>query len=225
MIAVNTQEFIDYVGSLKPGELIFLQCPKCNISFTRTKNIIQSKFGPYNNEKIIYCSHKCACAANITKQKVNCSWCGIIFEKLPNQIKKSSNHFCSRSCAAKYNNTHKTKGNRRSKLEQWLEIQLLNLFPNLEIKFNYKDIINSELDIYIPLLKLAFELNGIFHYEPIYGQEKLASIKNNDERKFQACLEQNIELVLIDTSSQKYFKESTSKKFLDIIQTIIKSKI
>lgn len=37
--------------------------------------------------------------------KVHCLTCAIEFEKFESQIKKSPNHFCSRSCAAKYNNT------------------------------------------------------------------------------------------------------------------------
>ena len=36
----------------------------------------------------------------------------------------------------------------RSKLEKWLEEQLIKMYPNLEIHFNRKDAINSELDIY-----------------------------------------------------------------------------
>jgi len=137
---------------------------------------------------------------------------------------KSGKVFCSRSCAATYNNTHKTTGTRRSKLEQWLEQTLTAHYPNLQFVFNGKEAINSELDIYIPELKLAFELNGIFHYEPIYGPEKLASIQNNDNRKFQACLEQGIELVIIDSSKMEYFKQKSAQKFLDIIKNIIESK-
>ena len=144
--------------------------------------------------------------------------------KKNSQVKKVKNNFCSQTCAGTYNSTHKTKGNRRSKLEIYLEKQLINLYPNLEIHFNRKDAINSELDIYIPSLKLAFELNGIYHYEPIYGKDKLSQIQNNDNRKFQACIENTIELCIIDTSTQKYFKESTSKKFLDIITNIIERK-
>jgi len=87
--------------------------------------------------------------------------------------------------------------------------------------FNDKTTINSELDIYFPDLKLAFELNGIFHYEPIFSQNKLDQIQNNDNRKFQACIEQGIELCIIDSSSLKYFKESNCKKYLDIIVNII----
>ena len=98
-------------------------------------------------------------------------------------------------------------------------------YPDLEFYFNRKDAINSELDIYIPKLKLAFELNGIFHYEPIYGADKLNQTQNNDRRKFQACLEQGIELCIIDTSSLSYFKPDKVQKYLDIIVNIINSKL
>ena len=78
---------------------------------------------------------------------------------------------------------------------------------------------------YLPKLNLAFELNGIFHYEPIFGESKLDRIQNNDNRKFQACLENGIELCIIDTSSQKYFKEKSSQKYLDIITNLVDSKL
>ena len=83
---------------------------------------------------------------------------------------------------------------------------------------------NSELDIYIPSLKLAFELNGIFHYEPIYGEDKLNKVKNNDGRKYQACFENKIELCIIDVSGSKNFKPERDKKYLDIIISIIELK-
>jgi hypothetical protein len=73
-------------------------------------------------------------------------------------------------------------------------------------------------------MKLAFELNGIFHYESIYGEAKLHQIQNNDKRKFQACLERGIELCIIDSSNLKYFKESNAKPYLDIIINIINKK-
>ena len=116
------------------------------------------------------------------------------------------------SCAGTYNNTHKTHGTRRSKLEVWIEEQLTKLYPNLEIHFNQKDTINSELDIYIPSMKIAFELNGIFHYEPIFGEDQLNKIQNNDHRKFAACHEAGISLCVIDTSGQKYFKPKSSQR-------------
>jgi len=36
--------------------------------------------------------------------QVNCLNCNTEFKKLPSEIKKSPNHFCSRSCSATYNN-------------------------------------------------------------------------------------------------------------------------
>ncbi len=141
------------------------------------------------------------------------------------ELKKTPNSFCCQSCAATYNNKNKTHGTRRSKLEIYLEEELKSKYNNLDIHFNRKDTINSELDIYIPSMKLAFELNGIFHYEPIYGDKKLNQIQNNDTRKFQACLEKGIEMCIIDVSSLVYFKPANTKKFLDIVCGLIDSKM
>jgi hypothetical protein len=159
----------------------------------------------------------------ITRFEFTCEQCGKAWSKERCQI--ALHNFCSQSCAASYHNKHKTHGTKRSKLEKWIEQQLSGSFPSLGIKYNSVDAINAELDIYIPSLKLAFELNGIFHYEPIHGHGKLATTKSNDERKFQACLERGIELCVIDTSSQKYFKPKTGEKFLQIIELIIRKKL
>jgi hypothetical protein len=159
------------------------------------------------------------------KQEVNCRNCNKQFEKTLNQIKKTLNHFCCQSCSTTYNNKHKIIGNKRSKLEIWLEEQLTQLYPNINIHFNRKDAIGSELDIYIPSLNLAIELNGIFHYEPRYGTNKLGQIQNNDKSKSLACHEAKIDLCIIDTSKQKYVKPSTSQKYLDIIINIINERL
>ena len=90
---------------------------------------------------------------------------------------------------------------------------------------NQKDVINSELDFYFPELKLAVELNGIFHYEPIYGEEKLSQIQNNDTRKFQACLERGIELCIVDSSKCKYLKQSAKDEFYNIFKSLLDLKL
>ena len=207
----------------KSDDKLPCMCYCCGNTFRKPKHEIQRGLNPNSSKKIKYCTLKCKYIAMGNSVKCTCSNCGNEFQKMPSQMKvsKSGNHFCSKSCAATYNNTHKKHGTRKSKLEVWLESKLSESYPDLEIHFNRKDAINSELDIYIPELKLAFELNGIFHYEPIFGQNKLNQIQNNDNRKFQACLEQSIELCIIDSSQQKYFKEKSSQKYLNIIKTII----
>ena len=199
------------------------QCYYCNNKFYRVKKDIANAMRDYHHVQAKYCSIQCNANAHKKSQIVQCVNCNIEFTKKLVNIKKSKsgNHFCSKSCAATYNNKHKTHGTRRSKLEIWLEDQLNNLYPNININFNKKDTIGSELDIYIPSMKLAFELNGIFHYEPIYGEDKLQRIQENDSNKFQSCQKHNISLCSIDTSGQKYFKPKTSQKYLDIITIII----
>lgn len=176
------------------------------------------------------CSRKCRRiyelkSNNIHPIELTCKNCNTCFTRTASQMTKSKNYFCSQSCSATYNNTHKTFGNRRSKLEFHIEQKLTELYPELDIYYNNKETIGSELDIYVPSLSLAFELNGIFHYEPIFGQDKLEKIQNNDINKYQACLENKIDLCIIDTSSQKYVKPSTSQKYIDIVVNILNSRL
>ncbi len=205
-----------------------LTCDICKNSFTvtwikakRLKN--RKKYGGSN----FYCSTACAYKGRGCRATpfVKCAQCGKERKKVNREIRKTKNNFCGRSCAGIYNNAHKTHGTRRSKLEVWLENQLPLLFPFLEFHFNRRDAIKAELDIFIPSLNLAFELNGIFHYEPIFGEEKLAQTQNNDNRKFQACLEKKIELCVIDSTGLKYFKPLNAQKYLDIIVKIINQKL
>lgn len=203
-----------------------LVCMHCNKEFeVSAQKCSKAKYQYRAHGSKYYCSENCRLAGRgFSKiEDATCTNCGKVFKptERPRARAKSTNRFCSCSCAASYNNKHKTTGNRRSKLEKWLEEKLTILYPDLEIKYCDKTIINSELDIYIPSFRLAFELNGIYHYEPIHGQHKLEQIQRNDTNKFQLCQENNISLCVIDTSQHKYVTEKSSKKYLDIIVEII----
>ena len=208
------------------NDTIEVTCEFCSSSIVKTKRNITESLR--KGATFITCSRLCGSRIKtLTRTQVTCQHCKVSLSVTPSRLRKTKFQyvFCSASCSAIYHNTHKITGNRRSKLETWLETALTLKYPLLVFKFNDKETINSELDIYIPSLNIAFELNGIFHYEPIYGSEKLQSIQNNDDRKFQACLEHGIELCIIDTAAQKRFTEQSSQKYLEIIVTILESKL
>lgn len=210
--------------SAKSRDKLPLRCYQCNQTFLKGKNEIQRSINGQSQHCSKFCSAKCVGKSTELKKIVICNQCNKQFIKMLSQI-KSVNNFCNRSCATYYRNAHKTKGYRVSKLELFLQTKLVERYPTLLFDFNQSNTINSELDIYIPSLKLAFELNGIFHYEPIYGQETLTQIQNNDNRKFQACLEKGIELCIIDSSSMKNFTENNAFIYLNIVISIIDLKI
>jgi hypothetical protein len=170
-----------------------------------------------------YCSRECSNKAKITTEELPCLQCQKIFHKRQAEIKKSPNHFCSHSCACTYSNQHKTTGTRRSKLEAYLEEQLRKEFPHLGLQCNSKTIINSKLDFFFPELKFAIELNGIFHYEPIYGADKLEQIQNNDNQKYKQCIKHGIELCIIDSSSVKYLNQAAKDKYWNIVKDLVTS--
>ncbi len=106
-----------------------------------------------------------------------------------------------------------------------METQIKLIYPKLELRCNDSKTIGAELDFYFPSLSVAFELNGPFHYEPIFGQKKLDATISNDKRKFHLCIERNIDLCVIDASKHRYFKEQHCKPYLDIVTKIIDDRI
>lgn len=218
-ILINEVDF----ENAKTRDLVPIECDWCKKGFLRLKKIILED---QKHRTKSFCSRKCMGESQITQIKGKCAQCFAEIIILPCYLKKSTRHFCNSSCSAKYNNTHsKKRGNRRSKLEYWIQSKLNIIYPELAIDYNKNDTINSELDIYIPSLRLAIELNGIFHYEPIFGQDKLDKIQNNDHRKLAACAERQISFCVIDTTGLKYWKEANAQKYLDIIINIINEKL
>lgn len=217
---------ISNLSLLKSRDKVTLECLKCKSHFLKNKNKVLAYVKNYHNHNIInydyrFCCQKCRSLYLGYLVETVCKQCNKPILKVKSEYKKSNLSFCSHSCSAIYSNSHKTTGTRRSKLEFWLETNLKSIYPALEIFYNDTKTIGVELDIFIPSLKIAFELNGPFHYEPIYGLEKLNNTQKRDKQKTLTCANNGIELCVIDTSKQKYFKEKTSQEFLKIITCII----
>lgn len=119
------------------------------------------------------------------------------------------------SCSANYNNKHRLSGTRISKLELFLQEHLSGYY----FEYNNRKICDGlELDIFIPKLKLAFEINGIFHYEAIYGENKLQNTIRKDNLKVNLCKELSINLIIIKDESNKF----TEKYGYEILSRIYK---
>ncbi len=192
-----------------------ITCLYCSTVFYKSRAKIKYS-NTHNKRHSKFCSHKCY--RNSQQSTFQCSGC------------KKTVSICEYKAKARKYCTFKCYDLHRpqcfvSKLELLIQEQLSILYPSLDFHFNRRDTINSELDIYIPSLKLGFELNGIYHYEPIYGPEVLARTQNNDKRKFQACLERGVELCVIDSSKNQRITHKTAKPYLDIITNIINQKL
>jgi len=197
-----------------------IQCNYCHKDVYKTPKEIR-------RAKLLFCSRKCsALYYNFHRPKrgkiIKCHVCNKEVYKLPGRVKEKN--FCSKSCCALFYSPNQKCG-CRSKLEKWLEEKLKLEFPIIKINFNDRETIGAELDIFIPSLKLAIELNGIHHYEPIYGEDRLEKTKNKDNQKFQLCLKRGIELAIFDTSKMKNFNEKVGDPYFKLIRGIIGRKI
>ena len=224
-----TQQFncsqVDF-DNAKSRDNISLTCKICNKIYYKNKKNILDKFKTRGTFPM-FCSN--ACQGNFRTQsstkEIKCTNCNKNFRKKDCDILKTKNNFCSHSCATTYNNKNKSHGTRRSKFEIQLEDHLLQEFSTLDFLFSNKKIIGSELDVYIPSLKLAFEIQGIFHYEPIFGQEKLDQIQKNDINKELTCNELGITLIKVDISKLKRCTENTVKPYNKIVISEINSRL
>ena len=180
---------------------IELKCEYCKKIFKRLLSN-QNDYMKYTKKhQHNFCSTKCSGRYTTQLRTIimNCANCDNQIIRQRSQFKKSKSgrSFCNNSCAASYNNKLKRKS-RRSKIEIKFYNLLVKEFPNLKILPNDKTMLDGlEADIAIPSLKLAIEWNGIVHFKPIYGQQKLDKVKNKDTEKLKIASNKNINLIVI----------------------------
>lgn len=82
-----------------------MKCLQCSIIFTISKYRLRHILNPNHRSSGKFCSAKCANKNKETFILTKCDNCSIIFKKTKNQYLRTSNHFCSNSCAATINNS------------------------------------------------------------------------------------------------------------------------
>jgi hypothetical protein len=187
-----------------------LKCKCCSIDFQ------------HKMKNALYCSNSCK-AKMKKKYEHSCVGCNIVFLSTEKDSK-----YCSNSCKSinlKLSSyAHKAGGKSRSQIELFVEENLTKDFPHIKFVFNDKETIGSELDVYIPELKMAIEINGIIHYEPIYGQEKLTKVQNRDKQKMINCYNSGIELIVIPLGKKGLTKKQTQEIYNEIYSIIERNK-
>jgi len=108
-------------------------------------------------------------------------------------------------------------------MEVFLENRIKQMFPLTRCLYNDRQTLLTELDFYFPDLRLAIELNGIVHYEPIYGSNQFDKIQNRDKQKQTLCATNGIELIVVPNFGS--FSTKISELMWHEIKTIIETRI
>jgi hypothetical protein len=202
-------------------DLDIIECKQCGKVFSPTyKQLWKLK---NNKVKYIFCSRSCGNAWQNKKICLPCGQCGKPVYKQWHELKrsKSGNVFCNLSCANTWSNFTSKKKDSKSILEDYMQKQLKIDFPYLVILYNQNEVISSELDIYIPQLNAAIEINGPLHYTPALGKYRFDTIKANDVKKTQQCLDKGIQLYIMDASKFKYLSKSSKERYYPQIKNLI----
>ncbi|MCU7380465.1 hypothetical protein OBO34_19315 [Clostridiales Family XIII bacterium ASD5510] len=123
----------------------------------------------------------------------------------------------------KVENIVRTEFGYPKKGEKWVSETTLyyiisGLYPNVTIKRHYRPkwLVGLELDIYIHEKRLAFEYQGIQHFQPVQhwgGQCQLEIQQEHDKRKADICKNRGITLIAINYDEQ--LTEENVKSIID----------
>jgi hypothetical protein len=159
------------------------RCPNCYGNRKTTKQDISDYLQQFGYELIVYVDGNIA----IVKQIVKHVECGYIFPVRFDHFKNSKSRCpnCSK---------FRTENLCREIFE--------SLFQNYKFPNTRPDFLHGlELDGYCPELCLAFEYNGIQHYEVVDffpdSQEQLEKRQEHDRRKLELCSQQGINVCVI----------------------------
>jgi very-short-patch-repair endonuclease len=107
-----------------------------------------------------------------------------------------------------------------SKMERFLLEGLIE--EKFTVQFHKEHFLKNqklEVDLFVPDLRTAIEVDGPSHFEPVWGEENLARNQRSDREKTGLILSQGMILIRIKQNkraSQRYFRQT----LLELIETL-----
>ena len=101
-----------------------------------------------------------------------------------------------------------------SKMERFLLEELSK--EKIVVQFHKEHFLKNqklEIDLFVPELRVAIEIDGPSHFKPVWGEENLARNKKSDQQKTGLILSQGLILIRIkqnQRTSQRYFRKTLS---------------
>jgi ribosomal protein L33 len=215
---------IQQIQNSPRGAIITLLCHACGIEFQRKKSEVMKSI---RKGKKFSCSVGCSNRlSNSGLQRfvtLKCDECGQEFTRVmkdyrKNQLRNAAKLYCNKHCAMIALNKS-PRSSRPTSSHEVIMSQIIkdNYDNNICIFNNVRDVFpdNLEIDIWIPSVCLAIELNGVCHFYPIYGEDRLKKTQSNDYKKSMLAQKMNINLLTIDTSSLKSKSKQQVLNFLN----------
>lgn len=204
-------------GGLRSRDLVPFACVACGATFHRRKHHVQAALkrgGGAGGHTMESCSPDCGRAlVSARASRIVCTECGVHVRRPPSEIAKVRRPFCSRRCSMIYRNRGKDLGKtKRSRGEEYLAELIASEFPGISVQRNVRDVLPSglEIDLLLPDLGIAIEVNGPVHVLPIYGEDKLSAVQAIDRRKRVEIDAAGLRLVEIDISHCRSGKKTSA---------------
>jgi very-short-patch-repair endonuclease len=154
-------------------------------------------------------------------------WDGLSDEEIQKRKEKAKINWEKMSEDEKKNITRlaNTAVRKSSKTGSKLEHFIFNalIAAGYKVNFHQEQILSNtklQLDIFLPTLNIAIEVDGPSHFSPVWGADALARNKKYDEKKTGLILGKG--LVLIRIKQTKDFSPTRAKNIVDILIDNIK---
>lgn len=222
-----TQE--EYEATLFPQsrykKLLPIRCLTCGQTFMASAKQVNNLFTSTGKDKLTlkYCSRACRDKGTQDRVTVTCANCGKKIERQRYELDVKDLFFCDNHCYHEYIKTHPIapNGNSVSKLERLIRYSLQLLLPNEKVEYNNRTILDGlELDIYYPNIRVAIEINGLWHYVPIKKNQNLQLIQEHDMLKKNRSNEKNIKLYVVECREGIAMIPSEMYKLIPYIKNI-----